>query len=197
MPPVARSFWMVVLAALAGGCAVGPQLENPQHVATPPVPGTENPVYLPLGPASYGTVFEKVVDVVDDYFDIAVANRYDGRIETLPRVAPGLEQFWKKGSPDFRSRVEATLQTIRHRAVVLIQAADDGGYFVQVTVYKELEDLPKPSRATAGAASFRTDNTVERQFQVIDPTIFESSWIPIGRDTLLEQEILRQIRACL
>lgn len=199
MPPAVRLCWLTPWAVLACGCATGPLLENPERVAGPPPAAAcvENPAYVALGPASYGTVFEKVLDVVDDYFDVSVANRYDGRIETFPRIAPGLEQPWKKGSADLRSRFEATLQTIRHRAVVLIQPADDGGFFVQVVVYKELEDLPRPSRPTTAAAIFRSDNNVERQFQVIDPTVFESTWIPLGRDTALEQQILQQITSCL
>jgi hypothetical protein len=185
------------LAILAGGCATGPLLDNP--VLVRPEPGTpvENPIYVPLGPQSYGAVFEKVIDVLDDYFEISYANRYDGTIVTFPRISPGLEQPWKPGSPDFDQRLEATLQTIRHRAEVLIQAADDGGFFVRVTVYKELEDLPRPVRSTAGAASFRADNTVERQFEVIDPTVFESNWIPRGRDIPLEQVLLEKIKKCM
>jgi hypothetical protein len=196
MRHASRLSLLALAVFLMCGCVTGPLVDNPVHIGRAASP-VENPVYVPLGPMSYGTVFERVLDIVDDYFEIAVANRYDGRIETFPRVAPGLEQFWKNGSPLFRERLYATLQSIRHRAIVLIQAADDGGYFVQVTVYKELEDLPRPTRSTAGAATFRSDNTVERQFEVIDPTVFESNWIPIGRDTALEQEILEKIRGCL
>lgn len=179
------------------GCASGPLLDNPTFFRPDPNVCVENPVYIPLGPPAYGTVFEKVLDTIDDYFEISYANRYDGRIETFPRIAPGLEQPWKPGSPDFRQRLYATLQTIRHRASVLIQPADDGGFFIQVTVFKELEDLPRPTRETAGNASFRGDITVERQFEVIDPTVFESNWIPIGRDTKLEQVLLQKLKKCL
>jgi hypothetical protein len=124
---------------------------------------------------------------------VSFSNRYDGRIETFPRIAPGLEQPWKRGSPDFSQRLLATLQTIRHRAIVLIQPADDGGYFVDVKVFKELEDLARPSRATAGAAAFRSDNTLQRQFEVIDANVVSFSWIPLGRDVKLEQVLLRRI----
>jgi hypothetical protein len=180
-----------------GGCATGPLLDNPIQVRPALTDAVENPIYVPLGPPAYGKVFEQALDILDDYFEIAYANRYDGRIETFRNIAPGLEQFWKPGSPDFDQRLLATYQTIRHRAVVLIQAADDGGFFINVTVYKELEDLPRPSRMTAGAASFRSDNTVQRQFEVIDPTIYEASWIPIGRDLKLEQVILHRLKQCM
>jgi len=189
--------WTTALALLAGGCASGPLLDNPAILRPDPTVTVENPVYVPLGPPSYNPVFEKVLDIVSDYFEPAYVNRYDGRIETFPRIAPGLEQLWKPGSPDFDQRLLATLQTIRHRSVVLIRPANDGGYFVDVKVYKELEDLPRPVRSTAGAASFRSDNTVERQFEVIDPTVFESAWIPVGRDLPLEQVILQRIKKCM
>lgn len=191
--------WAGLLALCCAGCATGPLLDNPIHLRPQPVAAgpVENPIYVPLGPPSYGQVFERALDVIDDYYEIAYANRYDGRIETFRAIAPGLEQPWKPGSPDFDQRLLATFQTIRHRAAVLIQAAEDGGFFVDVKVYKELEDLPRPTRSTAGAASFRSDNTVERQFEVIDPTVYEANWIPIGRDLKLEQVILQRLKGCM
>jgi hypothetical protein len=37
---------------------------------------------------------------------------------------------------------------------------------------------------------------VERQFEVIEPAVFEYNWIPIGRDCKLEQVILQRIAQC-
>ena len=186
-------------AVLVAGCVVLPLNENPAIIRPDPAVTVENPVWLPLGsePEAYGKVFEQILDIVDDYFEISYANRYDGRIETFPRISPGFEQFWKPGSPDAYQRLEATLQTMRHRAAILIQPAHDGGVFVHVTIFKELEDLPRPIRATAGGATFRSDITVERQFEVIDPTVFESQWIPLGEDVKFEQLILQRIKKCI
>ena len=170
----------------------GPLLDNPGRIPNAPQ-ADGNPVYIPLGPLAYGLVFEKVYDVISEYFEIAYANRYDGRIETFPRIAPGVEQPWKPGSPDFAQRLLATLQSIRHRAIILIQPADSGGFFVDVKVFKELEDVPRPLRATAGSASFRSDNTLERQFEVVDATVVESNWIPLGRDVKLEQVLVKRL----
>ena len=135
--------------------------------------------------------------MVSEYFEIAYANRYAGYIETFPRVAPGYEQFWKPGSPDKRERLLATLQTIRHRAFVRISSADDGGFFIDVKVFKELEDMPRPQRATAGAASFRGDSTVDRQSEVIEAGTIDHAWIPLGRDISLEQAILEKLKQCM
>ncbi len=191
--------WTGVLAFVLSGCATGPLVDNPVFFRPEPGVVVENPVFVPLGPtpSSYGLVFEKVLSVVSEYFEISYSNRYDGQIRTFPRIAPGLERLWKPGDPDFYQRLEATFQTIRHRAEISIDTARDGGYFVSVIVYKELEDLPRPVRSTAGAASFRSDNTVERQFEVIDPTVFESNWIPLGRDSCLEQVILQRLKKCM
>ncbi|MFM7096251.1 MAG: hypothetical protein ACKO16_02410 [Gemmataceae bacterium] len=180
-------------AIVFAGCATGPLLENPAVVRPELETTSENPVYVPLGPASYGVVFEKCMDVVDDFFEVSYSNRYDGRIETFPSIAPGIGQPWKPGSPDFRQRFLATCQSIRHRAIVTIQPADDGGFFVDIKVFKELEDLERPVRQTAGSATFRSDNTVERQFEVIDDAVFASNWIPIGRDNHIEQIMLQRI----
>lgn len=190
--------WAVLV--LAAGCVSAPPADGPVAVPETPVVTWEteqNPVYLPLGPDSYGTLFENVLQVLHDYqFEILESNRYDGHIETVPRIAPGVEQPFKPGSPVFYDRVLATLQTYRHRVSVVIQPADGGGFFVEFIARKELEDLPRPVRATAGAATFRNDNSVERQFEVIDPTFYESNWIFRGRDCPLEQELIRRLKAC-
>jgi hypothetical protein len=189
--------WSGALIALAAGCMAGPLQDNPMFVRPDPSVAVANPLWMPSGPGAYGAVFEKVIDVVSDYFEIADPNRYDGHIETFPRISPGFEQFWKPGSPDYYQRLEATLQTIRHRATVLIRPANDGGFFVEVIVYKELEDLPRPVRSTAGAAAFRSELSLDRQFEVIDQTVYESNWIPLGRDAELEQLILQRLKKCL
>jgi hypothetical protein len=197
----------LVLTAL-GGCVTGALLDDPHVVnfqppafAPTPIPGVMpgNQVYIPLRSDSdgYERVFQTVVQVfISHGFDVAESNRWDGRIYSKPRVAPGIGQPFKSGSPDFYERVLATLQSYRHRAVAKIEPASNGGFFVTVTVFRELEDLPRPTRATAGA-TFRNYQTIERQFGVIDPTVFESGWIPRGRDLGIEQAILTHLGRCL
>jgi hypothetical protein len=189
-----------IIMLLACGCASqAPILDNPVYVRTDPNCTVDNPIYVPFSntPEAYARIFEKTIDILDDYFEISLTNRYDGRIETFPHIAPGYEQFWRVGNPGFHNRILSTLQTIRNRAVVLIQPADNGGYFVQVAVFRELEDLPRPSRQTAGAATFFYPQGVERQYEVIDPTVYESTWIPNGRNIEFEQLILQRIKSCM
>jgi hypothetical protein len=181
------------LAVSLGGCASGPLLENPLPIHAEPALCHENPLYIPQGEMAYARVWEKCLDVLQDYFPLAFQDRYAGRIETQPTIAPGIEQPWKPGSPDFYQRLLAFFQTIRHRAIVQITTAPDGGYFINLQVLKELEDFPRPIRATAGDATFRIESTVQREFEIVQPTFIDVMWIPIGRDYKLEQVILDRL----
>ena len=186
-----------ITVCVCAGCT-GLPTAGDNGAPVPELSGVENPVLLAPGepgPAAYAHLFETVLDVVDDRFEIDSANRYDGRIVTRPRTAPGVIQFWKPGSPDRRERLLASLQTIRHRAEVQISADIQGGYMVEVRVYKELLDTPRPLRSAA-PSTFRESPTVERQFQVIDDGSRDGSWIPQGRDAGIEEAIIAELRRC-
>jgi hypothetical protein len=193
--------WTGLLGTLAAGCVSASLLDNPIWIRPDPAVTVDNPVWVPslgIDGDAYAQVFEKTLEIVGDYFEISYSNRSDGSIETFPSIAPGFERFFKPGSPDCYQRLEATLQTIRHRAQVFIQPAEDGGFFIKVVVYKELLDTPYPVRVLTGAAAFRPTTDVDRQFEVIDPTVFEpASWVPHGRDTELEQLILQRLKSCM
>jgi hypothetical protein len=193
-----QTAWTAAAMLALAGCSTGPLQENPVILRPDQLVPQENPLYLPQGPQPevYDKIFQKALDIVDDFFEIAYSNRFEGRIESQPTVAPGLEQPWKPGSPDFQQRLLASLQSIRHRCILLITTAREGGYYINVKVLKELEDLPNPMRATAGSASFDLVSTIERQYEVIEQPVYESGWIPIGRDLKLEQVILERLAHC-
>lgn len=195
-----RTLWSGLVLLLLAGCASGPELEPPPGLYPSAPRGMEyNPLFVALtGPKAYSTVFENVLNVLHDTgFQLAEYNRYDGHIKTRPRITPGLAQPWVPSSADVSDRLLATFQTYRQHALVQIQPAEGGGFFIHVIVFKELEELPRPVRATAGAILTNPQNNVDRQFEVVDPTLFESNWIPKGRDTSVEQLILCQLRSLM
>ncbi len=197
------------------------------------VPGYAGEVRLPYQPApvsydnpvliripNHELVWDSVVDVISDYFRIEredpvrlLGGTYiDGRIDTFPKPGATLLEPWDHDSANSYERLESTLQTIRRYAVVkVIHAENCAGFWVEVAVYKELENLPRPEHATAGSAIFRNDispgsatpagtqpgstvnpatNATAKPGQ--PPTVVQP-WIPQGRDTAVEQLILGQI----
>lgn len=197
---------IVRLAAALGlaglcGCATAPPADNPILVRNG-AECIENPILVSPGTptgTSYRDVFEKCIDVLDDYFVILSANPYEGKIVTKPRIAPGYEQFWRGGNPDARGRLMATFQTVRQTATIELRTGERGGYFVLVMVAKEQEDLPRPNRQTIGASVFQEAPTVDRQLEVVgpaSPSPAGTAWFPIGRDYAFEQELLQRIREC-
>ncbi|HEX4148270.1 MAG TPA: hypothetical protein VHY20_04745 [Pirellulales bacterium] len=185
--------WLVSLSLLwaATGCAAN---------SCPPMP-YENPIHLP--PASPDFMWEQVVDVLDDYFEIKDEERGRqlgtistvGRIETFPAIGSTLLEPWKGDSVTRYDRLECTLQSIRRRAVVQVIPTDDGGALIDVVVYKELEDLPQPEGAPTASATFRFDSALQRFSEPVGSQAVPLGWIGKGRDAGLEQKIIAQLVA--
>jgi hypothetical protein len=199
-----------LLALLPAGCMTGPHLDNPMRLAACADGECANPILIEpavtdaqVAGQAYRELFDRLLDVVDDYFPIAYANRYEGRILGRPTLAPGFEQLWRPGSPDNYERLLATLQAYRYRCEVQIREAAPAGYFVQVTVRKELRDYPTPSGQFSGVAIFGDAWTVDRDnFLIVGPDVTSllsdatDRWIPKGRETAIEQAILQKLRQC-
>ncbi len=165
-------------------------------------PGTvaANPLFVPVGDQELA--WEQIVDVVDDYFRVERESRVqtvgnvvtEGRIDTFPQVGATWLEPHRPDSVGWDNRWESTFQTIRRRAVLRI-IPQQGGYLIDAVVEKELEDLPRPENSTAGAATFRNDNSLpSRLDETVTRTRLSKNWIPLGRDILVEQQLLTEIR---
>ena len=189
------------------GCASEPHLPNQ------PVPVSyANPALLRI--TNHEAVWEGVTDVVSDYFRIdheepvrlLGSTLTVGRIDTFAKPGATFLEPWDHDSADSYERLESTLQSIRRRAVVQVIPASDG-FWVDVAVYKDLEDVRQPDHATAGTATFRNNISVPQSDLASNvtpdqptaanpkpaPGVLIQKWIPQGRDTVLEQRILGQI----
>jgi hypothetical protein len=179
------------------GCSFGPAPSNPLPVNPAlAMAEVENPLFVPQGAekSAYELVFNRVYDVVDKHFDISSSNRFAGVIETWPLITGGYADFFRLRCYDHYENLESTFQTVRRRAVVLITPAEMEGFYVEVRVIKELEDLAQPVHAGTGAAVFRTENPSERPFEVADPLFGSRGWIPLGQDHAFEQMILSELK---
>lgn len=152
---------------------------------------TDNP--LTVAHPSYDFIWDETVKVVEKYFDIAYENRYDGRIETLPQASATLFEPWQPDAVGFYDRLEATLQTIRRRAFVLIQPGPTGGFGITIEVYKELENLPRPAFSTYTSDSFISSIEPITESLVTSPIKPAAGWISLGRDTKLEARMISEL----
>lgn len=184
---ILRSLVALLLFGLCGsvsGCAFG----RPPAVAG-------NPIFVPAG--NEDAVWERTVDVVHDYFDIARENRIvgsqPGMIETRFKVGASLLEPWHHDSYGLRNRTESTLQSIRRKAMVSVAPAQ-GGYLISVEVFKEIEDLPGVANNTAGGATFSQTNPLRRDLDLVVGQSSPSGWVTLGRDDVLESEMLRQLQ---
>jgi hypothetical protein len=194
--------WIVTAMLLAvGGCAGGIPYSPPVGFPTPSA-CVPNPVFLPV--KDHQQVWETLVDVIDDYFKIEReeplrqigAVLTEGRLDTFPEVGSTLFEPWRGDSASPEEQLESTLQSIRRYAQVKV-APDRGGYWVNVEVFKELEDVIQPAHSTAGAATFRNDSSLARVTNPVGDQDINQGWIPEGRDAALEQRILTQLQSRL
>jgi hypothetical protein len=196
---------VALLAALIGtsGCRA---LRDFGGLAEQPIPLDQNQVSNPLAVTLVDRwqVMEQVSDELDDYFRILRDERiavYDGimsegRIETHPRIGGTLLEPWRKDSLLGFERLHATLQTVRRFAKVRVVPAGDR-YQIDLKVYKELEDLPQPMGSGVSGQILRHDSTLDIDREGLSISSPNQGWIPMGRDVLLEQQILRNIQARL
>lgn len=202
---------LLVLTTLAGCCCT--QQTNGSGWTGKPAKGvgaydpqTPNPLFVQTSDAQW--LWDAAVDVLDNYYQIEVENpirtyervgqngqtyvyQTEGRIDTKPSIMGGCQEFWRKNRADCGNRLFATLQTVRSTAVMRI-TPEANGFFVYLTVYDELEDMPKPIGSRVGYnLNFNDDLT-----QLSQPTGEYSAskgWITIGRDEDLERRIMKEL----
>lgn len=176
-----------VVSALLGppGCSTISRIVAPK-------PLSANPLIVPS--EDFEAVWKETVAVVDEYFEIRSENRLSRTIITDPVMGATLLEPWRGDSSNFHERLESTLQTTRRFARIQIDPVPGRGYSVKVEVLKELEDLARPDRMSAGRAVFNNDFPVNRTREIVGPIPLPLQWIPRGRDPQLEQVILQKIR---
>lgn len=138
-------------------------------------------------------VWERIVDVVHDYFEIARENRLDGIIETKPLVAAGILEPWHHDSVGLDNRWEGTLQSIRRRGFVNVTPAQ-GGFLVSIEIYKEQEDVITTPDKSAGNSTFQENRPLQRDLTLVVGDAAPQGWIALGHDQALEARLMRQIQ---
>ena len=181
----ARALGAVLLLCL-GGCQ-GLALRRSAEAVQ------EGPNVCLVSITDHQSVWERTVAVVHDYFEIARENRLDGVIETQPKVGASVFEPWHRDTVGTKNRLEATLQSIRRRAFVTIAAAE-GGHRITVEVLKEREDGGNMQGASPNGATFQQAHPTEADLSATTDHLTAAGWLPLGRDTLLEERIARDLK---
>lgn len=193
-----------LIAAILGGCTMDSEYTAqqcpPGYQPVPAAPAAvyANPIFVPITDPQ--CAWETIVDVVDDYYRIKLEEPVrmagnmptEGTIVTFPEVSPTVFEPWRRDTVDPEQRVENTLQTMRRYAVLHVTPAQ-GGCMVDVAVFKELENLVPPQHATAGAATFRYDDTLSGIVNPIAAQPAMEGWIGRGRDASMEQYLISHL----
>jgi hypothetical protein len=195
---VASALTAGLMGIALSGCGMESEWMAPSGYPPPvqaPAAVYANPTFVPAGDPT--CFWETLVDVVDDYFPIEheepvrmIGNGLsEGSITTVAQVSPTIFEPWRRDTGDRDQRDENTVQTMRRYAKVRVTPPlqGGGGFWVEIAVFKDLEDNAHPQHATAGAATLRYDSTLTG---VVNPVVGDSitlGWINKGRDTALEQ----------
>ncbi|MFM7058008.1 MAG: hypothetical protein ACKO2P_13900 [Planctomycetota bacterium] len=175
---------LLCLLAVAGGCT-SPPLVSPTAAS----PG------IRLNESQRDAWWERSVRVLNsNHFQVARESKLEGVIETTWRGGSGLLEPWHGDSVGVSNRMESTLQSIRRRVVVLLQSSTDNTLVLSVRVDKEIEDLPGLAANYEGGATFSESQPLNRDLSQVVGQTGPSRWVSVGRDPLLEQKILAEIR---
>jgi hypothetical protein len=192
------------LIALASGCqwrgrhapAAGSSGELASSAAM------ANPYFTPICDREF--LWNQIVDTIDDDFKIERETRVrvignevlKGRIQTFPTTGSTLLEPWRRDSTPGFEKLHSTLQSVRRWAEVEVSPAE-GGYLVEVAVFKELEDLERPEHATVGVVTTPHEGSPARGEPAVVGSAVRLGWIPLGRDVSLEQRILLELHGRL
>ena len=203
--PALRKTCLLLLMSCAILSATGCQaFRSFSGLENQPIPATQvaNPLAVPM--LDRWLVMEQISDELDNYFRILREERIrmhdgilsEGRIETQPKIGSTLLEPWRRDSLTGFERLHATLQTVRRFAKVRVVPAGDQ-YQVDLQVFKELEDLQQPVGSGISGQILRHDNSLDIDRERLELATSGNGWIPLGRDVLLEQQILRNIQSRL
>jgi hypothetical protein len=175
---------LLFLLAAASGCT-SPPLAAPTAAS----PG------IRLNESHREVWWERSVRVLNsNHFQVARESKLEGVIETAWRGGSGLLEPWHGDSVGVSNRLESTLQSIRRRVTVVLQSSADNTQVLTVRVDKEIEDLPGLAANYEGGATFSESQPLNRDLSQVVGQTGPSRWVSVGRDPLLEQKILAEIR---
>jgi hypothetical protein len=130
----------------------------------------------------------------EHYFRIDRLDRRAGIISTHPETAQHFFEFWRRDVNTPLDFCEASLRTLRRRAIVQLQATVDSPESVlTVTVLRELFSTPERQFDNSIAALRMFDNDLPGERTGRPVSRADDYWISDGRDPAMEHHLLDRI----
>jgi len=165
------------LAAAGAGCQEAVRRENPRALRGIDADTAEN-------------VARRVLEELR--FEIEYPEASKGRIATRGLTGASWFEFWREDTIGAAQRVESSLHTTRRRVTVAITPVASGSeVFVKVT--KERLTAPNTGPESIGETYSLYGFQISRMFEPDEIAPTHHRWVDVGRDELLEQEILARL----
>jgi hypothetical protein len=194
-------FLILGLVIAGSSCTAMPSIATaptgvaPGGVATGPI---ANPIFVAANsgnPESDLFLNERAADVLAKYnFEIDTTNQLEGTIATQYKVGSSVLEPWHRETIGLDNRLESTFQPIRRKVLIHVVRVE-GGYLVSVEALKEIEDLTAPTPNSPGGSTFPQNYPLRRDLNLVLGQASPSGWIPMGRDAVLEQDMLGRLQA--
>lgn len=180
----AMSVAMLFVFSFVAGC-----------LSSPPKAANGGASTIQVSDSQRDPLWERAVVVLNrNHFQIGRESKLEGVIETNYRAGSSVLEPWHPDSVGLENRLESTLQSIRRKVTVNMQSNGTGTMLVSVRVDKEIEDLPGIAANYEGGATFNEAQPLNRDLSQVVGQSGPSRWLSLGRDPLLENKILSEIR---
>lgn len=128
-------------------------------------------------------------------FSIDKADKNKGIIITEPLRAAQIFEFWRKDNVGCKNTAEGNFKSLRRTARLELVSAE-GKNCINCIVVKETLNLPeKKVNHSADAYKMFTDSSsMLQEFDIEEQRAEKMKWISGGRDVLLENKILENIK---
>lgn len=191
-----RQFFRVsVRSAILGCCLVGCCALCCGCLSSPPKGAGTGSNTIQVSSDYRDSLWEHAIVVLHrNHFQVARESKLEGIIETHYRGGSNILEPWHHDSVGLNNRLESTLQSIRRRIIISMQSTGSGLMTVNVRVDKEIEDLPGLAANYEGGATFQESQPLTRDLDQVVGQSGPSRWLSIGRDPLLERQLLSQIQ---
>ncbi len=155
----------------------------------------EGPTDTQLTGADFEQLWQTGLEVLRRYnFRPDRQDRRAGVITTHPTTSAQWFEFWRPGTCGGFEAAEANLHTVRRQATVHIRpAAEQGQLYVSVQVDVYRYAAPERQVTTASGALQIFGEKLPTAEGEMGPQAAAAYWVPLGRDSRLEDELLRRI----